>query len=179
VGELGVFKLFDGGEMPVDEAGVGERPEVLGRLEFGGVRRQEEQVDVLGDAQARTGVPAGAVQDEHDLRVRPGAHRFRELGQFHLEEGDRDARGQMEDRATGGGMDEADDVAPSEAVAHAGDRTPADGGPDPSQQRLQADTVLVSGPEFHAGPGERGGYRPQQRAHVFLKAACCAASAWA
>ena len=34
-GQLGVLQLFDAGEVPVDEAGVGERPEVLGGLEWG------------------------------------------------------------------------------------------------------------------------------------------------
>ena len=44
-GELDVFELLDAGEMAIDQAGVGQRPQVLGRLQFGGIRRQEEQVD--------------------------------------------------------------------------------------------------------------------------------------
>ena len=46
-GQLGLLQLLDAGEVPVDEAGVGERPEVLGGLEFGGIGWQEVQVDVL------------------------------------------------------------------------------------------------------------------------------------
>ncbi len=70
---LGVLKVVDGGEMAVGERGVGERPEMLGGLQFGRIRRQEEQVDMLGDAQFAAGVPAGAVQDEHDLLRWAGA----------------------------------------------------------------------------------------------------------
>ena len=52
MGELRFFELLDAGEMAIVERRVGERPEVLGRLEFGGIRRQEEQVDMVGHAQA-------------------------------------------------------------------------------------------------------------------------------
>ncbi len=61
---------------------------MLGRLEFGRIGRQEQQMDMLGDAQLETGVPASAVQDEHDLLGlgwrRPGG----EGGQLDLEERD-------------------------------------------------------------------------------------------
>ncbi|HKW22359.1 MAG TPA: hypothetical protein VJO13_13335 [Ktedonobacterales bacterium] len=40
--ELGVFELLNGGKMLVDQAGIGERPEVLGGLQFRRIRRQEE-----------------------------------------------------------------------------------------------------------------------------------------
>ena len=58
---------------------------MLGRLEFWGVRRQEEEVDVLGDAQLNTGVPTGAIQDEDDLLGGSGADLARdrhELGSW-------------------------------------------------------------------------------------------------
>ena len=40
---------------------------MLGRLEFGRIRRQEEQVDMVGHTQALGAVPARAIQHEHDL----------------------------------------------------------------------------------------------------------------
>ena len=64
---LGVFEVVDRGEMAVGERGVGQRPEMLGGLELGRIRRQEQQMEMLGHAQFEAGVPAGAVQDEHDL----------------------------------------------------------------------------------------------------------------
>ena len=52
VGQLRLFELLDGLEMAVVEGRVGQRPEMLGGLEFGGIGRQEEQVDMVGHAQA-------------------------------------------------------------------------------------------------------------------------------
>ena len=49
--------------MAIDQDGIGERPQMLGGLEFGRIRRQEEQVDMVGHAQALRAVPAGAIQD--------------------------------------------------------------------------------------------------------------------
>jgi hypothetical protein len=38
--ELGIFKIFDGGELAVDEGGVGERPQMLGWLQLRGIDPQ-------------------------------------------------------------------------------------------------------------------------------------------
>ncbi len=46
-GELDVFQLLDRGEMPVDQAGVGQRPEVFSGLQFWGVGWQEQQVGAI------------------------------------------------------------------------------------------------------------------------------------
>jgi hypothetical protein len=46
-GELGVFELLDGGELAVDEAGVGKQPQMLSRLQFQRLRRQEQQVGAI------------------------------------------------------------------------------------------------------------------------------------
>ncbi len=45
-------RLLDGGEVAIDQHGIGQRPEVFGGLQFRRVRRQEEQVQVVGHAQA-------------------------------------------------------------------------------------------------------------------------------
>ena len=66
-GELRVFELLDGGKVPIDQDRVGERPQMFGRLQFGRVRGQEEQVHVVGDAQLDAGVPAGTVEHEDNL----------------------------------------------------------------------------------------------------------------
>jgi hypothetical protein len=66
--------------------------------------------------------PAGAIQDEDDLLGGSSAHLARELGQFNFKDGDADGRGQMKDGPPRGGMDEADEVAPGEAVLHGRER---------------------------------------------------------
>lgn len=55
--KLGVFQIIDGGEVLVDQRGIGQWPEVLGRLQFGRVRRQKVQVDVVRDARVDAGMP--------------------------------------------------------------------------------------------------------------------------
>jgi hypothetical protein len=102
VGKLSVFQLLNRGELAVDQAGVRQRPEVLGRLELRRVGRggqEEEQMDMLGDVQSLTGLPAGTVQDEHKLLGGSGTHLARERGEFHLNERDGDSRGEVEEGA--------------------------------------------------------------------------------
>jgi len=62
-GKLGVLEVLDRGEMLVDQRLVGQRPEMFGRLELGGIRRQKQQVHVLRHPQLDTRMPASAVQD--------------------------------------------------------------------------------------------------------------------
>jgi hypothetical protein len=61
-GALRVFQVVDGGEMAVEEAGIGQRPQMLSGLEFRRVRWEEEQVDVVGHLQPGAGMPARAVE---------------------------------------------------------------------------------------------------------------------
>ncbi|HEV8190845.1 MAG TPA: hypothetical protein VGP82_05090 [Ktedonobacterales bacterium] len=84
---LGVFELIDGGEMAVGQGGIGQRPQMLSRLELGRIRREEEQVDMVRHAQLDARMPAGAIQDEDDLLGGSSAHLARELGQFNFKEG--------------------------------------------------------------------------------------------
>jgi len=134
--KLGIFQLLDGGEVLVDECGVGQWPQVLGGLEFGRVRRQKEQVDVLRHPQFDTGMPARPIEDQHNLLGRTGTRLARKLGQFDLEDRDADGRGQMKEGATRGGMDKADEVTPGKAVLHCGHWPLANRRPDAPQERL-------------------------------------------
>jgi hypothetical protein len=61
--ELRLFELLDALEMAVHQRGVGEGPEMLGGLEFWRIRRQEEQVDVVGHAQPLGGMPPSPIED--------------------------------------------------------------------------------------------------------------------
>lgn len=87
---LGVLKIVDTGEMTVGQGSVGERPGMLGGLQLGRVQGQEQQMDMLRDAQLDAGMPPCAIQDEHDLFAWAGADLACELGQFHFEEGNAD-----------------------------------------------------------------------------------------
>jgi hypothetical protein len=108
-GELSVFELLDRGEMAVDQDRVGQRPQVLRRRQFRGIRRQEEHVDVVRHSQVDAGgFPAGPVQHQHNLLGGTGSHLAGELGSFHFKHRNADGGGQMEDGATRGRMDKAD-----------------------------------------------------------------------
>jgi hypothetical protein len=52
-GGLGLLQVVQGLEVLVGERRVGQRPELLGRIELGGVSGQEEQVEVVGHARSR------------------------------------------------------------------------------------------------------------------------------
>ncbi len=73
---------------------------------------------VLGHAELAAFVPAGPIQDEHDLLVRAGVDLAGERLQLDLEERDTDGRGQLKDGAPRGGLHKADQGAPFKAVLH-------------------------------------------------------------
>lgn len=132
---------------------------------------------MLGHAEFAAGMPASPVEDQHDLFGGPSADLAGELGQFHLKEGEVDRRGQVENRTPRGRVNEADEIAPGIAVLHWSHGTLTNWRPDPPQNRLEADAMLVDGPEFDGGAGEGGCYLPQERSELFLKASCSAALA--
>ena len=168
VGELGVFEVLDAGEMLVDECSVGQGPEMFGGLQFGRVRGQKEQVDVLGDPEVDAGMPARPIEHQHDLLGGTGSRLASELGQLHLKHRDAHGGGQMKERPTGGGMDEADEVAPGKAVLHHCHWPLTDRRPDAPQERFQADAMLIGRPQLHLGVWERRRHRLQQRPYFFF-----------
>ena len=100
MGKLSVLQVLDAGEPPVDQAGVGQRPEMLSGLQLRGLRRQKEQMNVLGHPQVHIGVPAGSVEHEDHLFGRTGADLAGERREFHVAVRDRDCSGQMEEGVT-------------------------------------------------------------------------------
>ena len=127
--------------------------------------------------QLDTGVPAGAIEDEDNLLLGASANLTRELGQLNLKDRNAHRRGQMKEGTPRGRMDKADEIAPGKAVLDHGGWTLANRRPNLAQQRLQADTVFVGGPEFNGGVREGVSDGPYERAELFLNAACCSASA--
>lgn len=117
---LDVLQLLNRAEMAIDERGISERPQMFRGLEFGGVRRQEEEVQMVWHAQALGAVPACPIQDKDDLPGGTRADGLRESREFGLKERDIDAGRQVKDRATRGRMNKADQVAPFIAVLDRG-----------------------------------------------------------
>ena len=88
-GKLGIFKGPARGEMPVDQARVGQRLYVLGGLQLGRKGRKDEQVDMLGHAQAHAGTPPLPIEHEHDLFVGIRTYLAHEVREFDFAEGDK------------------------------------------------------------------------------------------
>ncbi len=72
-----LLEIGKGREVLIGERLIEDRPEVLGRLQFGGVARQVDEPETLGHDQVGRGVPAGVVEPKHDdaLPSRPGLAR--------------------------------------------------------------------------------------------------------
>src|SRR3954471_12637450 len=68
------FQIGEGLEVLVGERLIQNWPEVLSRLKLGRVRGQVGEPEALRHDQVRRGVPAGAVEPEHDdaIASRPG-----------------------------------------------------------------------------------------------------------
>jgi len=113
---LSVFQLLNAGEMAIEERRIGERPQMFRRLQFGRIRRQKEQVEVVWHTQALRAVPPGAIQHEHNLLGGTRSYSLGKGGEFGLENGHTHGGRQVKNRATGGGMNEAHQVAPVVAM---------------------------------------------------------------
>jgi hypothetical protein len=136
------------GEVPIREGLIGQRPEVLSRLELRGVGGQEEEMDAVGDLDLLPGMPAGAIEHEEDTSGRSSPHIARKGGE-HLTEEDCLHGGQEPPLGlAGGGTDEATDVEPFVPLLDGCDRSCANWSPDPADEGQQADPMLIGGPEL-------------------------------
>lgn len=124
---------------------------MFGRLQFRRIRWQEEQVDALGDAHLRAGVPARAIEHEEDPLGWSSAAIPGEGGEHLPEEGSGDGGEQPPLGLTGGGTDEAADVEPLVALLDRSTWPLADWCPDAADQGQQPNPVFVGGPELDRG----------------------------
>src|ERR687894_3044955 len=115
--------------------------------------RQEDEPDPVRDVQALGPMPARVVEHEDDAALAARAGLPREAGEQRLEEGLGEAAAEVPDRLAAGRLHEGDHVQPLVAVMAEGDRPLADGGPDPAPDRLQAETMLVLGPDLDGAVG--------------------------
>ena len=65
-----LIEIGQGVEMLIGQRLVDHGPEMLGRLEFRRIGRQELEADAVGNLKVLGDMPAGAVEDEHDDLVR-------------------------------------------------------------------------------------------------------------
>jgi hypothetical protein len=142
------FQFGKGLEVVVGEWLIQNRPEVFSRLKLGGVWGQVDGPDPVRHDQVRCGVPAGAVQPKHDDAIpsRPGL--TRKQGQERREERLGDAVRDVPEHLAGDRLHEGGHIKPLVAVVAERDRPLTLGRPHPPDNRLQADAVLVRGPDL-------------------------------
>lgn len=146
---LHLFQLIQRGEDPIGQRLIGERPKPLSRLEFGRIRWEKQQVDSLGKRNLGTLVPTGPIQDQHDLFVRS---RSGLLGKQRegLGEDLPIHRWQQEPaRLPALWMDKGKDIHPFIALGHWSSDGGSFGCPDPPQNGLEANAVLIHTPQFN------------------------------
>ena len=93
-------------------------------------------------------MPAGIVEHQDDVTLAPSAGLPGEGGEQGREEGLRQAGREIPDRLAAGRLDEGDHVQPPVPMVAERDRPLADRCPDPAADRLQAEAVLVLGPDL-------------------------------
>ena len=172
-----VLDVGDLVEVPVDDGFVEEAPEVLGGLEFGGVGRQVDQPQPLGDAQAGLGVPSGTVEEQEDGALLAGAGLSGEQGEQALEEGLGDAVADVPVALAGGGGHEGGDIEPLVAMMAERDGPLPARRPDPAGDGLQPDTVLVGAEERDRAAGVARLFFGEGVGEFFLKVACASGPA--
>ena len=119
---------------------------MLGRLEFRGVGRQKTEPDAVGRAQPRARMPTGAVEHQDDGLVGAGADRSSETIEHALEPRDIDAIGQPPLDRAGRRPHETIEIKPFVLVRADRHRALTAPGPNPPDERLQAEAMLVEGP---------------------------------
>ena len=142
------FQISKSRKVAVGEGLIEDRPEVLGGLQFGGVWGQVDGPDPIRHDQVGRGVPAGAVEPEHDDAIpsRPGL--TRKQRQQRRKERLGDAVRDGPEGLAGDRLHEGGDVQPRVPVVAERDRPLTFGRPDPADDRLQPDAVLVRGPDL-------------------------------
>src|SRR4051812_12711223 len=143
-----VLKIGEGLEVLVGQWLVEDGPEVLGGLKLGGVWGQVDEPDPIRHNQVRFRVPAGVVELKHDDAIPSRPSLAGKQGQQRGEERLGHPVRYVPEGLAGDRLDEGGDVQPLIAVMAKRDGPPTFGRPDPAQDRLQPDAVLVGRPDF-------------------------------
>ncbi len=151
------------------------KPNPLDGVEFGTVRRQQRQSDVVRDGEGARVVPTGAV--EHHDGVRIGLHGVGEVCEKQVHDLGVDARQHEGDVVAGGRAHGGKDVGPlvSDLTRPGGAFAPAP--PPVTDPAVVTDARFILKPELQALVGMRLGGRLQDVAKPpFLKRSCASTS---
>jgi hypothetical protein len=140
---------------------------MFGRLQFGTVGRQENEVDPLRYHQVRADVPPGTIEHEQDELLGSSAHRSRKAREDLGEQVGVDRRSGEPVDGAARGVHEAIEIQPLVARMADGDRALSTLRPDPPQDWLQTRPVLVFGPELDNPVGRLAAFFCNRRVERF------------
>lgn len=144
---------------------------MLGGLEFRAVGWLIDEPDAVWDGQIFWAVPASIVELEHDDAIASGAGLTREGFEQLCKESFVDPIRQIPDGLSARRRDEGGDVEPFISVMTECNRPRADRCPNPAMDRLQAEPMLIRGPDLDRLIGMLGGFFGRRVGELFLKAA--------
>jgi hypothetical protein len=159
-------------EVAVDHGLIEQRPQALGWLKFGRIGRQEDEADPVRDGQTLGSMPTGVVEHEDDAAGVTGTARARERRRQRREPRLADAVAQIPEGLAAAGLHEGGDVEPQKAVVTEGNWTLTHRRPDAAANWLQAEAMLVCGPDLDWAIWMRGRDLFHGTSKPFLKAAC-------
>src|SRR3954471_8043179 len=143
-----VLEISKRREVLVGERLIQDRPEVLGGLKLGRVWGQVDGPDPIRNSQVRRSVPAGVVEPEDDDAIPSRPSLTGKQRQQRSKEWLRDPVRDVPDHLAGDRLHEGGHVQPLITVVTERDGPLAFGRPDPAQDRLQPDAVLIRGPDL-------------------------------
>ncbi len=132
---------------------VSERPKALGGLKLGGVGRQIARMEPVWNLEILAVMPSGIVEQQDGGIVFIKRALLGEGIEDGLEQGDVDRVGDPPFHLAGGRSDEGIEVEPFVLVAARRHGPPALFGPDPANDRLQPEAMLVESPDFEPATG--------------------------
>lgn len=148
-----LFEIVEAVECLVGDWFVGERPKALGRLKLGRVGRQIARMEPVWDLEILAVMPSGIIEEQDGrtvLRKRAVPGEGIEDG---LEQGDVDRVGDPPFHLAAGRSHEGIEIEPFVLVAARRHGPLPLFGPDPANDRLQPEAMLVESPDFERATG--------------------------
>jgi hypothetical protein len=161
------FQISKSLEVPVRERLIEDGPEMLGGLKLRRVAGQIDETDPIRHNQVWRRVPAGIVKAKRDDALASCPGLTRKERQQRGKERLGDTVRHVPESLTRGRLDEGRDVEPLIAVVAKRDRALALGRPHSAQDRLQADAVLVRGPDLNRFVRVLGRFLGNNRGQLF------------
>jgi hypothetical protein len=141
--------------MPIGQRFIAQRPQPLAWLQFWRVGWQEQQVQAIRHYDLTAEMPAGLIDNQHNLLVWPTADCRGELGQGRTPDVAGNRRQQQPERLATLRTDKAVEIGPFVAMLHCDNRALTFLAPHAANDRLEANPMLIFTPDLDRRLGVR------------------------